>query len=262
MIRHPFRFFAAVLAAGALALASLPARAQQTRLLYAGFLEDAQVLSMNFDISAPGNVSYSVAVAGDLIGMLAGMYPFHMQLSSQGRLNGPAAFPSLFRSNIEAADGARLVTLTYDAGGRVQMQDQPPTQEGQMARARGLMNGTIDPLSAVAAIARGLASGSGCSGRLPVFDGARRFDLTLSPVPASAPLPRLTGVTLNSPPRGCDAALTLISGFSQSAINSGMYPRTARFWFTAELNPTWPVLLRIDADSGLGHIRMEYVGAN
>ena len=35
-----------------------------------------------------------------------------------------------------------------------------------------------------------------------------------------------------------------------------------RFWFTAELNPTWPVLLRIDAESGLGHIRMEYVGAN
>jgi hypothetical protein len=262
MIRHSFRFFAAAFTASALASVSVPVEAQQSRLLYAGFLEEAQVLTLNFDISAPGNASYSVAVAGDLIGMLAGMYPFHMQLSSEGRLNGPAAFPNRFRSDIAASDGSRQVTLTYGAGGIVQMMDQPPTEEGQAARARGLLNGTIDPLSAVAFIARGLAAGSGCSGRLPVFDGVRRFDLTLSPVPASAPLPRLTRVTLNSPPRGCDAALTLISGFPQSAVNSGMYPRTARFWFTAELNPTWPVLLRIDAESGLGHIRMEYVGAN
>ncbi|HSS02340.1 MAG TPA: hypothetical protein VLM79_35015 [Kofleriaceae bacterium] len=75
-------------------------------------------------------------------------------------------------------------------------------------------------------------------------------------------VPRLSHVTLASQPNGCDAALALISGFPQSAVDSGMYPKTARFWFTSELNAPWPVLLRIDADSGLGHIRMEYVGAN
>jgi hypothetical protein len=248
--------------AGSLATASLPAQAQQTRLLYAGFLQDAQVMTVKFDLSAPGGAGYSIDAGGDLIGILASMYPFHMQLSSQGRLTAAAAAPSHFRSDIAAEGEQRMVTLTYGAGGVVQMVDQPPTEEGQLAMSRGLVSGTIDPLSAIAAIARGIASGHGCSGQLPVFDGARRFDLTLMPLPASTQLPQLSRIALKTPPHGCDAALTLISGFPQSAIDAGMYPKTARFWFTSELNAPWPVLLRIDADSGLGHIRMEYVGAN
>jgi hypothetical protein len=260
MIRRTVALFAILI--GTPTIASLPAAAQQSRLLYAGFLQDAQVMTVKFDLSAPDQSNYSVDVGGDLIGILASMYPFHMQLSSQGRLTAATAAPSLFRSNIAAEREQRVVTLTYGAGGAVQMVDVPPTQEGQTAVARGLVRGTIDPLTAIAAIARGVASGQGCSGHLPVFDGARRFDLTLMPLPASAPLPQLTRITLRTPPSGCDAALTLISGFPQSAIDSGMYPKTARFWFTSELNAPWPVLLRIDADSGLGHIRMEYVGAN
>ena len=69
-------------------------------------------------------------------------------------------------------------------------------------------------------------------------------------------------VALKSLPRGCDAALTLISGFPQSAVEAGVYPKTARFWFTTELNSSWPVLLRIDADSGLGHLHMDFVSAD
>ena len=260
MIRRTVALFAILI--GTSAVASLPAAAQQSRLLYAGFLQDAQVMTVKFDLSAPDQSNYSVDVGGDLIGILASMYPFHMQLSSQGRLTATAASPSRFRSDLAAEGEQRVVTLTYGAGGAVQMVDVPPTAEGQTAVARGLVHGTIDPLTAIAAIARGIASGHGCSGHLPVFDGARRFDLTLMPLPASAPTPLLTRIALKTPPSGCDAALTLISGFPQSAIDSGMYPKTARFWFTAELNAPWPVLLRIDAESGLGHIRMEYVGAN
>ena len=261
----PRRFLALLIASAAALGLSLPAQqaqAQQSHLLYAGFLEDAQVLTMKFDLSAPDKSSYRVDVDGDLIGLLASMYPFHMQLSSQGHMTAASAAPSHFRSDISTADGVRLVTLTYGAGGHVQMADSPPTEEGQQALARGLVQSTIDPLSVIAAIARGIASGHGCSGHLPVFDGVRRFDLSLTPVPAGTPLPRLAHVTLASEPRGCNAALALISGFPQSAVDSGMYPKTARFWFTSELNAPWPVLLRIDADSGLGHIRMEYVGAN
>ncbi len=265
MIHTPRRFLAILIATCTALGLGLPAQqiqAQQTHLVYAGFLDDAQVLTMSFALSAPDQSSYRMDVNGDLIGLMASMYPFHMQLSSQGHMGAASAAPSQFRSNISTADGVRLVTLNYGAGGNVQMADSPPTQEGQQALGRGLLRGTIDPLSVIAAIARGIASGHGCGGHLPVFDGVRRFDLNLTPVPAGTPLPRLIHVTLASEPRGCNAALELISGFSQSAVDSGMYPKTARFWFTSELNAPWPVLLRIDADSGLGHIRMEYVGAN
>ncbi len=238
------------------------ALAQQTRLTYAGFLEDAQVLTLRLDMSGLDKSTYYMSVGGELIGLLANMYPFHMQLSSQGRLRGQGADPSRFSSDINMPDGSRAVTLTYSAGGNIQMTDNPATLEGRQAFARGLVRGTIDPLSAVAAIARRIGGGQGCSGTVAVFDGVRRFDLALRPLPASAVPPHNLRVTLANPPHGCDAALTLLSGFPQSAIDSGMYPRTARFWFSAELNSPWPVLLRIDADSGLGHIRMDFVSAN
>ncbi len=244
------------------ALIAPSAHAQQTKLTYAGFLEDAQVLTLRLDMAGADKSSYYMSVGGELIGLLANMYPFHMALSSQGRLAGQGADPSRFSSDINMPDGDRAVTLTYSAGGNIQMTDNPSTAEGQQAFARGLVRGTIDPLSAVAAIAHRIGNGQGCSGNVPVFDGVRRFNLALMPLPASAVPPHNLRVNLANPPRGCDAALTLLSGFPQSAIDSGMYPKTARFWFTSELNSPWPVLLRIDADSGLGHIRMDFVSAN
>jgi hypothetical protein len=237
------------------------AQAQQARYRYAGFLQDAQVLTLQFNMAAAGQASYQVDMGGDLIGMLASMYPFHMQLATQGRVSGQASLPSHYRSDISTAEQRSIVTLTYSAGGNVQMVDQPATQEGQEAFARGLVRGTMDPLSAVATIARRIKAGQDCSGRMQVFDGARRFDLTLAPIPASVSPPRNLPVVLQAAPKGCDAALTLISGFSQSAIDSGVYPRAARFWFSSDMNSAWPVLLRVDADSGLGHMHMDFVSA-
>ena len=235
------------------------AQALQARYRYAGFLQDAQVLTLQLDMAAADKAAYQMNMGGDLIGMLASMYPFHMQLASQGRVSGQASRPSHYRSDITSNDQRQIVTLTYSAGGDIQMVDQPATREGQDAFARGLVRGTMDPLSAVAMIARKIDRGHDCGGRMQVFDGARRFDLTLMPIPASASPPGNLPVALKSPPKGCDAALTLLSGFPQSAIDSGVYPKTARFWFTSDLNSPWPVLLRIDADSGLGHLHMDFV---
>ena len=259
---HALRRIGAVLAVLAFSgyfAGEASAQAHQARFRYAGFLQDAQVMTVQLDMAAADKASYQVNMGGDLIGMLSSMYPFHMQLASHGRVSGGTSLPSEYRSDIATADQRSTVTLTYTAGGNIQMVDQPASQEGQQAFARGLVRGTMDPLSAVAMIARQLEGGQGCSGRMQVFDGARRFDLTLSPAPDGAAPPRNLPVALKSPPKGCDAALTLISGFPQSAIDQGMYPKTARFWFTSELNSPWPVLLRMDADSGLGHLHMDFV---
>ena len=264
MIRSSLRL-GAILAVATSALTlfgSSPIQAQQARYRYAGFLQDAQVLTLQFEMAAADPSAYQVNMGGDMIGMLAGMYPFHMQLTSQGRFDGEASLPSHYRSDVSTAEQRNVVTLTYSAGGNVEMTDQPATQEGKNAFVRGLVRGTMDPLSAVAMIARKIRAGQPCNGRIPVFDGVRRFDLSLTAIPSSIAPPRNLPVALKSLPRGCDAALTLISGFPQSAVEAGVYPKTARFWFTTELNSSWPVLLRIDADSGLGHLHMDFVSAD
>ena len=269
LMTHGFRRLGAFIALLAISGAPLAlrtdgasAQGQQARFRYAGFLQDAEVMTVQLDMAAADSASYQVNMGGDLIGMLSDMYPFHMQLASHGRVNAGATQPIQYRSDIATADQRSTVTLTYSAGGNIQMVNQPATQEGQAAFARGLVRGTMDPLSAVAMIAHKLGTGQSCRGRMPVFDGARRFDLTLSPLPSNARPPANLPVALKSPPQGCDAALTLISGFPQSAVDSGVYPKTARFWFTSEMNSPWPVLLRIDADSGLGHLHMDFVSVD
>jgi len=249
----------------AAALAALPVggHTSQTpaeRYNYAGFLQDAQVLTLQIDVAAANSTSYQMSMEGDLIGMLSSMFPFQMQMTSQGHFNSRGSQPVRYHSDIATNDERRTVTLNYGAGGAIQMLDRPATQEGQQAFARGLVSGTIDPLSAIAMIARNVDHGRDCGGRVRVFDGARRFDLSLTPVPRSVSAPRNMPAGLKSAPTGCDAAMTFISGFPQSAIDSGAYPRTARFWFTSDLNSPWPVLLRADADSGLGHLHLDFVG--
>src|ERR1051326_4436998 len=167
MIR-PFLRLGVILAVATSALTlfcSVPAQAQQTRYRYAGFLQDAQALTLQIDMAADRS-AYQVNMGGDMIGLLAGMYPFHMQLTSQGRFEGEASLPSHYRSDISTAQQRNVVTLTYSAGGNVEMVDQPATQEGKDAFVRGLVRGTMDPLSAVAMIARRIQAGQPCSGRI------------------------------------------------------------------------------------------------
>jgi hypothetical protein len=230
------------------------------RYSYTGFLQEAPMLTLQLDVTATGSTAYRMSVSGDLISLMNNMYPFHLQATSEGRFSGRASLPSRYRSEIAVQDGNQTVTLIYGQGGAVQMIDRPGTEEGQEAFRRGLVAGTIDPLSAVAAVARNTAGGRDCGGRVQVFDGARRYDVSFSPVPRSVPPPASLPAGFTSAVAGCDALLTLLSGFPQADIDSGAYPRTVRFWLAADPKSKWGVLLRADADSGYGHVHLQYVG--
>jgi hypothetical protein len=148
------------------------------------------------------------------------------------------------------------VRLIYGADGVVKLIDEPPTEEGQEARARGLLGGTVDPLSAALAIAESVARRGRCGGVLRIFDGARRYDLTLSPAPAGLKPPRLP-ITLNGRPVACDAEVALVSGFARNMLDAGMYPSTVRFWLAPGVAGSVPLLLRLEAQSGLGQLRLD-----
>src|SRR5579863_3747582 len=243
----------AVLVAGP-AASRAPSR---VRLDYAGFLVDAEVLYARVDVSlGDGAGPYRLNLSSGLVGTLGQLYPFHLLASSQGEVAEPEPLPQRYSSQFTLFETRQTMTLSYGAHGVVRLADDPPTEEGQIAKARGLLAGTIDPLSAGLAVAQEVSRIGRCQGELHVFDGARRYDLSLYPAPDGLPIPRL-GVQVQATPIACDAALTLISGFPENAVNSGMYPKTARFWLAANLAGPLPALLRLEADSGLGHIHLD-----
>ena len=248
---------AALLLAALLAGPAMSRAPARVRLDYAGFLVDAEVLYARVDVSlGDGLGPYRMRLSSGLVGTLGQLYPFHLLASSQGKVASRGPLPMRYTSEFTLFQTRQTMTLTYGAHGAVRMADDPPTEEGQLAEARGLLAGTIDPLSAALAVAQEVARVGRCQGELHVFDGARRYDLSLYPAPDGLPIPRFA-VAVEGEPIACDAALTLISGFPQNAVDSGMYPKTARFWLASNLAGPLPALLRLEADSGLGHLHLD-----
>ena len=164
--------------------------------------------------------------------------------------------PARYHSEISIYESIQTVSLDYEANGHVLLMDNPPTEAGQDAVARGLLAGTVDPLTAALAIVEQVGDEGRCAGRFRIFDGARRYDLALAPAPAGLAVPRIPAAP-HAHPNACDAAVSLVAGFPQYAIDSGMYPSTARFWLARDVIGRAPALLRLEAESGLGKMRFD-----
>ena len=243
----------------AMILVAVPAPAgtpTRARLQYAGYLVDAPVLDARLDVAIGDGGPYRMSMSTGLVGSLAELVPFHMKATSQGHDGVAGPRPASYRSELSVYDNLQIVTLTYDANGSVHLNDQPPTEEGQDAVARGLLAGTVDPLSAALAIMEKVDEAGGCAGRFRIFDGARRYDLALAPPPSGLTPPRLP-VAPGAKLFACDAAVELVAGFPKFAIDAGMYPRSARFWLARGVVGPGPALLRMEAESGLGRMRLD-----
>jgi hypothetical protein len=247
----------AVAGLAALALDAAAAEPGHLKLQYAGYLVDSPILDARVDVAlGPDGGPYRMNLSTSLVGALGDMIPFHLSASSAGRDGRAGPRPSTYSSETSIYDNRQSVVLSYGADGSVVLADDPPTQEGQAAVARGLLANTVDPLSAALGIILKVTGRGGCAGTFRIFDGARRYDLSLSPAPAGAVMSRLPAAP-HVKATACDAAVDLVAGFPRYAVDAGMYPKTARFWLGRGVAGPSPVLLRIEAESGLGRMRVD-----
>lgn len=227
------------------------------KLQYAGYLVDSPILDARVDVAlGPDGGPYQMSLSTSLVGMLGDMVPFHLKAASQGRDGKAGPRPSSYQSEMSIYDNRQSILLSYAADGSVTLSDDPPTEEGQAAVARGLLANTVDPLAAALGIILRVTDQGSCAGTFRIFDGARRYDLSLSPAPEGVVMGRLPAAP-KVKATACDAAVDLVAGFPQYAIDAGMYPKTARFWLGRGVAGPSPVLLRIEAESGLGKMRVD-----
>jgi hypothetical protein len=119
-----------------------------------------------------------------------------------------------------------------------------------------LPEGTVDPLSLAVAASRALAENGRCDQTVPVFDGQRRYDLTLRHVD-EATLPSSDYSIYQGRAVRCTVSMTRISGFRKSW-------KSKRQWDAPSSAPTiWvapiqaglpPVPVRYDGAIALGNI--------
>ncbi len=239
------------------------AAANQVQLGYVGYIAGAPVLTLNANITVPegarpGDGAYAISADIATMGNLAVLYPYTQSVEAAGALKSGKARPTTYQSTLRVWNRQESVTLRYSPNGAVGIEAIPLTRQAQMAQQQGYAQGTMDPASLVVAVASLFANAGSCNGQYQLFDGARRYDLTLT----QGGYADLTG-TPNSYYDGsateCTATPELMAGFQQSALNAGLYPQSARLWMAPAIAgfPTVPV--RILAQSAFGEVTLELV---
>jgi hypothetical protein len=239
------------------------AAANQAQLEYVGYIAGAPVLNLSAHITVPEGVkprdgAYAITADIATIGNLAVLYPYTQSIQANGSLNGGKARPAKYQSTIRIWNRQEAVSLTYAPNGEVVINAVPLTRQAQMAQQQGYANGTMDPASLVVAVSSLFASAGSCQGQYRLFDGARRYDLTLRQG-GYADLDPMQNSHYAGSATECTATPELVAGFQQSALNANLYPQSARLWMAPAIAgfPTVPV--RIFAQSAFGEVILELV---
>lgn len=243
---------------------AMPAETSLVRLGYAGFLGPAQVIEASVGLELPpGEVkrgSYRMALDIAMAGPLAKAVPFSMTAESLGVAGDGGVRPERFHSLTRIYEKTQSTSLTYDGDGAVEIAVEPPTLQAREAREQGLAAGTLDPLSAVVALVDEVVRTGECRGRVPVFDGARRYDLEATPA-GTAQVQKIGFSIYEGPATECAVTPVLLNGFRERDVQAGFYPDSARMWIAPVVAGEPPVPVRVTARSALGHMRLDLVQA-
>jgi hypothetical protein len=253
----------------ALALIALPfagAAAKPVTLTYLAYLAGFPVLTMTAQADLPlagdgrtGNGVYGLQANIVTQGSLATLYPYRMSVASNGRLASGRAQPGQFHSEGQIQSRTESVTLTYGAGGHVDIKAVPLTRQAQTAAANGTANGTIDPASLVLAVIADYSERQDCTGSYKLFDGVRRYDLNVQEV-GSGNVQYYKRSYYQGPAVECRAVPQLIQGFAAMAVQSKLYPESANIWLANAVEGMPAVPVRIETQNALGTMVFDLVG--
>ncbi len=188
--------------------------------------------------------TYRTSSVVETVGVVGVVYPWRSEAVTEG-VREPLR-PRHHRSDGRYRGQRRWVDITYDDDGAVTTHLEPPAEEDwRVAVPAEQQRATLDPLTAsLAAVERA------CQGRLPVFDGRRRYDLRLedrgtATVPSSRSL-------YSGPARRCRAVVEALSGFWRTDPRDSETPTALDFWIAsprADLGAL-PVYLELSGERG------------
>ena len=169
----------AALAASAVAAAG-PARADEAQALYQAYwagLPAGQIRLTLREDSATYRDEIGIATEG--VARLATR--FRATAVSQGRLVPGTAAPAQYDAyyNLRKAKDRRLAMRFVARSGAAVADRGPEDTSKKPPLAEELRRNVLDPLSALAAIRQGLRDRSHTQFTVPVYDGARRFDVAV-----------------------------------------------------------------------------------
>lgn len=248
-----------------LALAAVPgpvkgvaAPPESLLLEYEAFAAGFPIVTFAFRLEETPS-AYSLDGRIRAVGAFRLFYRVDVRAESQGNLVRDAAQPRWHEHVFTSKGKDRVARLDYPGDGRVSAQLVPTDDSGRPKPTEQQTVDTLDPLSAILAMGHSVARAGHCEGTFAVFDGRRRYDLTLTDEGGERldAAPAYVG-----PVRRCHAAVLKIAGFS---FDHDYQPHTTngRVWFASPRPgaPALPIRIDFDGSWGLVEVRMTKVAS-
>ncbi len=240
------------------ARAAEAAAARTLDLTYDAYLGGLHIFTLDVDMTLQPD-RYRVAAAGQTQGMVGWLYGWDVKLAAEGLERNGQVEPLRYVTDSAWQGNRRTVHLGFAGNGRYELERTPPPEpdpdiEGGLPKT--LPEGTVDPLSLAVAASRALAETGRCDQTVPVFDGQRRYDLTLRHVD-QATLPPNDYSVYQGPAVRCTVSMKRISGFRKSWQSKRQWdaPSSAPTIWVAPIRPDLPpVPVRYDGAIALGNI--------
>jgi hypothetical protein len=160
--------------------------------------------------------------------------------------------PSFYRVQSEYRDRAQRIDLEYGNAGRVGGGVDGVLTDGERDDVpEPLRAGTVDPVTAEAAVAQRLAATGTCAGTVRVFDGLRRYDLRYDDLGVRELEPSRHDSYRGSA-RLCQASVDPIAGFLRSGARAGERATEVSAWLAPAVAGAAPVAVRIDLSGARG----------
>jgi hypothetical protein len=231
-----------------------PAAAETFNIRYDIYAGGFKALGMDARVTLAER-TYDVEVALKTAGWIDWMLGFNQRIGSRGIVEA-AVRPLLYQSEGVFLGKRRTTRLDYRDDGRIEAtmipldekDDRPPVPEA-------MKPGTIDPVSVLVAVNQAAAAGRlPCSGKAPVFDGRRRYNLAMEDGGVAAVAPTQYS-TFTGPAVRCLITIERLGGFiPASRFNPETENRVHVVWLARfGESGTW-LPVRLDSESTYGDV--------
>jgi len=230
-------------------------------LAYEVYSAGFHVLAIDLDVGL-GPAGYGVTANIRSTGIVGWLVDWRQFVEATGTLSGDKVEPLRYRSEALIRGRRRLVEIDY-AMGDIAALDVFPLSRDDEEREEvdpALHRDTVDPISALLAIVRAVSDGRGCTARLPVFDGRRRYDLVLTDRGAQ-PVVESHYIRVDEGVRQCDFVVHPIAGYRKRAPGAREERRLRQgsAWLAPVMAgvPATPVRIEFNGDWGetIVHLR-------
>ncbi len=201
---------------------------------------------------------YHVVSNLETSGVVNAFWQSQIQATSNGTLTDHVLQPSLYDSFYTGHKANHQeVSLTYENGDPVRLYANPPYSTTGYEVKPEEKKGTFDPLSAVLFISSGVGADANnpCSVKAPVFDGRRRYNITLTKVKQDNV--NMDNGLYKGPGFECAIEYKQISGYKPRVLKDANFPAIHALVATfpsAGAGRSFAVPLRVWADSQYGRI--------